>query len=189
VRDPADAESWSEFVSLYEPLLMSYVRKKRLAEDDARDVVQEIFRTLFQALPKFQLDHGRGRFRTWLWRVTYNAIVDFARRRRRREAAEDEARNEAQLAVAPEEIEPDAEWRLAHRHRILDYVLEQVRSKYGAESKTWRSFELHIRQGRPSADVAAELGLSKNAVYVNASRVLALVRELCADYAEDLADA
>jgi len=69
VRDPADAEGWREFVCLYEPLLLAYVRHKGLSEHDARDVVQEVFATLVRTLPGFALDHERGRFRTWLWRT------------------------------------------------------------------------------------------------------------------------
>ena len=46
VRNPADSASWAEFVGLYEPLLMAYVRQRGLDEHDARDVVQSIFITL-----------------------------------------------------------------------------------------------------------------------------------------------
>src|SRR5262245_47100405 len=46
IRDPQDHASWGEFVALYEPLLMRYVRKKGLNEHDAVDVVQGIFVTL-----------------------------------------------------------------------------------------------------------------------------------------------
>jgi len=186
VRDPADAQSWREFFGLYEPLLMSYVRRRGLAEHDACDVVQDVFATLVRVLPGFELDHERGRFRTWLWRVAHNAMTDWARRRGRRAAAEDEARQAAEPAVEPDEAELEAEWLAAHRRRVLEHVLQQVRSE--SQEKTWRCFELHILQGRSSAEVAAELGLTANSVYVNASRILARVRDGCADYAEDLAD-
>jgi RNA polymerase sigma-70 factor (ECF subfamily) len=184
VRDPADAESWREFVSLYEPLLLAYVRHRGVAEHDARDVVQEVFGTLFRVLPDFALDHDRGRFRTWLWRVTHNALVDWSRRRGRRAAAEDEARKDARVAVEPEE--PEEEWFIAHRRRILEFVLEKVREQ--TSEVTWKCFDLHVRQGRPAAEVGAELGLTSNSVYVNASRVMARVREQCAEYAEDLGE-
>src|SRR5438876_4377291 len=43
VQNPSDTESWRQFVAVYEPLLISYVRSRGLREDDARDVVQQIF--------------------------------------------------------------------------------------------------------------------------------------------------
>ena len=186
VRDPADSESWREFVLLYEPLLLNYVRRRGLAEHDARDVVQDIFATLVRVLPGFELDHQRGRFRTWLWRVTHNAVVDWSRRRGRRAAAEEEARKEAEVAVGPGDADLEAEWLIAHRRRILEFAIEQVRSR--SNERSWACFELHLLQGRSSAEVAEELGITANSVYVNASRVLARVRQQCAEYTEDLAE-
>lgn len=186
VRDPADSESWREFVLLYEPLLLNYVRRRGLAEHDARDVVQDIFATLVRVLPGFELDHQRGRFRTWLWRVTHNAVVDWSRRRGRRAAAEEEARKEAEVAVGPGDADLESEWLIAHRRRILEFAIEQVRSR--SNERSWACFELHLLQGRSSAEVAEELGITANSVYVNASRVLARVRQQCAEYTEDLAE-
>src|SRR4051794_16340254 len=89
LRDPADRESWGEFVALYEPLLLAYVGSKGLQESDARDVVQEVLVKLHHVLPDFQFDRARGRFRTWLWQVTSNAIADWARARKRHAREED----------------------------------------------------------------------------------------------------
>jgi RNA polymerase sigma-70 factor (ECF subfamily) len=182
VRDPADAASWNEFILLYEPLLLSYVKSRGLQEHDAHDVVQEIFAHLYKALPGFELDRARGRFRTWLWQVMMNAIADWARRRRRQEKAEEGWQE--RLAPPGEQDEPDAEWTTAHRQRVLDFVLTRMRKE--TQPKTWACFELHLLLGRSGKEVAEELGLTANSVYANASRVLARVREQCADYEEDL---
>ena len=40
--------------------------------------------------------------------------------------------------------------------------------------------------GRSGSEVAAELGLSVNAVYTNAHRVLEKIRELCQEHDEEL---
>src|SRR5438067_2093227 len=89
VRDPKDRASWSEFVALYEPILFGYVRKHNLDDNDARDLVQDIFISLLRKLPEFEMDRSKGRFRGWLWRVAANAVVDWVRARRRsRQAVE-----------------------------------------------------------------------------------------------------
>jgi RNA polymerase sigma factor (sigma-70 family) len=182
VRDPADRQSWGEFVALYEPLLLSYVRKRGLNDHDAQDVVQGIFIALLRKLPGFELDRRKGRFRTWLWQVAHNAVVDWARARRRAQRAEDQRRAEWQDA-APE---PDDDWVAMHRQRVLQFALERVRDATAA--KTWACFEQHLLRGRPGAEVGAELDLPANTVYVNAARVLKRVREQCAAYREDLGD-
>jgi RNA polymerase sigma-70 factor (ECF subfamily) len=187
VRDAADTRSWAEFVALYEPLLMSYVLSRGLPLDDAQDVVQDILIGLLKALPNFELDHRQGRFRTWLWQVTRNAIVSAARRKNRRGNAEGEwKRRFTGVVDTPGQIE-DAQWTRAYRQRVLDFALGRVREQ--TQPRTWACFAKHLLEGRPSAAVAAELGLTANAVYVNASRVLGRVREQCLEYLEELGDA
>src|SRR5205085_11077858 len=60
-------------------------------------------------------------------------------------------------------------WKDAHRQRVVEYVLPQVQTK--TQAKTWTCFEQHVLHGRPCAEVAVEVGISANAVCVNAARV------------------
>jgi RNA polymerase sigma factor (sigma-70 family) len=88
VRNIADEEAWAQFFSIYRPLMIAYVRKRGVLEDDAADVVQDVFTRLVPALANFEFDAQRGRFRTWLWRVVHNALADWGRYRATRERAE-----------------------------------------------------------------------------------------------------
>ena len=191
VRNPADTAGWHEFVTLYEPLLLAYVRKKGLTESDAADVVQEVLARLVKALPDFELKRESGRFRTWPWRVTDSALADWGRRQRRRAAAE-RARAEAdateplEAGDSVDDREPETDWLTLHRRRVLEFAKAQVRAR--SRPRTWACFEQHVLRGRPSAQVAAELGLTANAVTVNASRVLDRLRDHCRTYLEELAD-
>ena len=90
VRNQDDSVAWGEFFDIYRPLLVAYVRKRGVSEHDAADVVQEVFSRLVPALGHFEFDAQRGRFRTWLWRVTHNALADWGRRRAVRARAEQE---------------------------------------------------------------------------------------------------
>jgi hypothetical protein len=45
-----------------------------------------------------------------------------------------------------------------------------------------------LLKGRSGAEIGKEVGLPPNTVYVNASRVLARVRERCNSLREDLGD-
>ena len=180
LRDPQDHAGWGEFVALYQPLLIRYVRKKGLNEHDAGDVVQGIFITLLRKLPTFELDRGKGRFRTWLWQVTHNAVVDWARANRRIRAAEDQLRNDWQESAD----KPDSDWDTELHKRVMEYALQKVRAQ--TQPNTWACFEQHLLKGRPGAEVATELGVPTNTVYVYSARVLARVREQCELYTEDL---
>jgi RNA polymerase sigma factor (sigma-70 family) len=186
VRNPADARAWGEFVALYEPLLTAYIRKRGLGAEDTRDVVQEVFARLVKALPEFELDRQRGRFRTWLWQICQSALGDWARQRRRQARAEDAWLDRLSEPRTASEADSDGEWERLHRQRILSFALETVRSR--SRPKSWACFERHLLQRRPTADVAAELGLTAAAVNVNSSRILARVRKLCVEHLEGLAD-
>jgi RNA polymerase sigma-70 factor (ECF subfamily) len=180
VRDRADAESWREFVAIYEPLIIGYCRRRGLADHDACDVAQEVFVRLLKALPTFDPDRGRGRFRTWLWQVTVSAMSDPARSGSRRAAAE-RAWREQRLEPNDQQI-----WRGLFQRRVLDCALQKVRAK--TSDRAWDCFARHILLGRPAALVAAELRMTNNAVYAAASRVLAQVREVCDQSMGDLGD-
>jgi len=180
VRDQGDAESWRKFVKIYEPLIIGYCRKQGFGEHDARDVAQDVFGRLLKALPKFELDRSRGRFRTWLWQVTYSAMTDPARGKRRRAAAEH--------AWGEQQVGPDdqAIWRKLFQRRVLDCALQKVRAK--TTDRAWDCFERHLILGKPAAEVSAELGTTEGAVFTASSRVLAQVREVCAQSMGELGD-
>ena len=181
LQNPADQASWGEFVSLYEPLLVRYTRKKGLSEHDAQDVVQGIFITLLRKLPTFELDRGKGRFRTWLWQVTHNAVVDWARAKQRAKKVEERKREDWNEGTS----ESDSDWDSELQKRVLEFAMEKVKEK--TNPATWACFEQHLLKGRPGADVGAELKLPANTVYVYAARVMVRVREQCESYLEDLA--
>jgi RNA polymerase sigma-70 factor (ECF subfamily) len=183
VRDPSDAAAWAEFVTVYQPLLTAYLRKRGVNETDAADIVQEVFTRLVPAMARFQLDHRRGRFRTWLWQVAHTAMIDWTRRRAVRTRAEQQWADDHELQASPS---PDDAWNELYRERILEVTLKRVRES--AQPTAWACFEGRILADRPAAQIAAELGVSTNVVYVNASRLLARVREECAQFAESQAE-
>jgi RNA polymerase sigma-70 factor (ECF subfamily) len=173
VRDRTDAAAWAEFVDVYGPVLRAFVRRNGVAAADVPDVVQDIFARLVPALARFEFDPSRGRFLTWLWRVTCNAAANWRRKQASRSRAEAAWCGDRSAAVA----EPDTrEAGEPVRHRqLLNQVLAEVRET--TSPATWACFEGRVLHDRPAAELATELGVSLNAVYVNACRVRARVRE------------
>ena len=45
LRDPQDHEAWVEFAEIYEPAVYRQLRKCGLQDADARELVQEFFRS------------------------------------------------------------------------------------------------------------------------------------------------
>lgn len=185
LHDPNDNQSWGEFYEVYYPLLLKYVRSRDIGPHDAEDLVQDIFMNkLRPAMTTFDLDRGKGRFRTWLFEVTLNAIRDWARRRQNHVQAVGQESDFTGPIVPSVTEELSREWEQYHHEQIMQYAMKKCRDTF--EPRTWNCFELRTLRGRSGAEVASELGLSVNAVYTNAHRVLEKIRELCIEHDEEL---
>jgi RNA polymerase sigma-70 factor (ECF subfamily) len=73
-------------------------------------------------------------------------------------------------------------WDQEHDRHVTRKLLEMLRGDF--EATTWKAFERTALDGLPAAEVAAELGLSSNAVFIARSRVLARLRQEAAGLIE-----
>jgi RNA polymerase sigma factor (sigma-70 family) len=186
-----DDECWAEFVKLYEPLLRAYIGDcagriaVTLSVDQREDLQQEMWIKLLHVLPKFEL---KGRFRTWLWQVTKNHLIDWLRREHGRGDRPKRVplTPEMQEWLASDADSPSKEAIRAHEEHVLRHILAKVKVEMQSAHK-WDCFEMHYLNAEPSAAVAEKLGLSVSAVNTYTSRVLARIRELRAEYDEESA--
>jgi RNA polymerase sigma-70 factor (ECF subfamily) len=169
LRQPFEPEAWERFVSLYTPLIYSWGRRVGLQEQDAADLVQEVFVTLLQVLPTFTYDRHRS-FRRWLWTVTIN------RWRKGRHQSDDRVVRGLGGRPEPAAVADDLEaaWEAEYRQHLANRALRLMRADF-AET-TWKACWELVGVGRPAAAVAAELGLTVGAVYAAKFRVLKRLR-------------
>jgi RNA polymerase sigma-70 factor (ECF subfamily) len=167
---PQEKEAWEHFVQLYTPLLCHWARRLGLEGHDAADLVQDVFTILVRKLPDFRYDPAK-RFRGWLWTVTLNC------RRARMRAQETPAQHgDAEVllqATAPDAIGAVAE--VEYQQYVTRRALELMQAEF--QPTTWKAFWENVVNERPAADVAAELGLTENAVYLAKGRVLRRLRQ------------
>ena len=71
------------------------------------------------------------------------------------------------------------QWNLDHDRHVFDRLLAVVKPDF--EAATWEAFHRFALEGRKAADVAAELGVTENAVLLAKSRVLKRLRQEAAD--------
>ncbi len=169
LREPGDQASWRRFIDLYTPLLYFWACRMGLAAQDAADLLQDVFVTLVQKLPNFQYDSGKG-YRSWLRTVAENRWRDALRKR----AAAPRNVGPAALEDAAVPDGAAAVWDKEYRQHLLDRAVQLMRSDF--EEKTWKACWALVVDGKPVADVAAELGMTIDAVYAARSRVLRRLR-------------
>jgi RNA polymerase sigma-70 factor (ECF subfamily) len=168
LRRPAERDAWDRFVDLYTPLLYYWARRLGLGEPDAADLVQDVFTLLLRKLPEFDYDREKS-FRSWLRVVTINKWREHQRQARQRPGAQGSLSD----VVGPgpsEEV-----WESEYRHYLAGRALRLMQREF--EPSTWKACWEVTVNGRPTAEVAAELGLSVGAVRVAKFRVLARLRQ------------
>ena len=164
---PDDERAWCRFAALYTPLLFYWARRVGLREPDAADLVQEVFAVLVRKLPDFIYDRDKG-FRNWLRTVLLNKWREIRRR----------PPPPAPVGALPDAEDDDHVAALAEeefQRRLVVRALELMQAEF--QPSTWKACWEHVVAGRPAAEVATELGLSVNAVYLAKSRVLRRLRQ------------
>lgn len=166
VRTSSDRQAWARLVDLYTPLLFYWCRSFGLQEHDAADRVQEVFVLLLEKLPEFRYDPNRS-FRSWLRTVLFNKIHEHGRKQ-----------HPLADGTVVEPVVPPESDRVSDQEfqqMLLFRAAQLIRTEF--EDVTWRAFDGYVLHDRPPGDVAAELGVSVNAVYVAKSRVLRRLRD------------
>ena len=170
LREPQAESAWQTFVDLYAPLIFYWARQKGLGPTDAADLVQDVLAILVVKLPEFDYNADR-RFRGWLRTITLNRANDLHRRKSVRPQTECDEILERLTVVDDSDLFIEAEYRSLVVHRALELLRPEFRET------TWHASWMQIVDGRKASDVATQLGLPLNAVYLAKSRVLARLRE------------
>jgi len=182
LRDPTDEAAWREFLALYEPLIYGLARRKGLQDADAHDLCQEVFRAVAGAIERW--DPGVCGFRQWLYRIARNLLVNFLTRPSHQRlgsgATGIQILLESQVAPDPSAT---ALFDTEYQMRLFLWASDQVKEEF--TPTTWGAFWQTAVEARPSAAVAAELGLSVGAVYIARSRVLARIKKRIEQVGDD----
>src|SRR5262245_26033077 len=168
---------WQRLVELYTPLIRGWLRQHAPGLREADDVVQDVLAVVVRRLKEFE--HQRiGSFRRWLRTITVNCLRDHWRAGRRAGPAGSGDSDLLELLGQLEDprSELSRAWDLEHDRHVTHRLLEMIRDRF--EPATWKAFERVALEGAGADQVATELGLSVNAVFIAKSRVLSLLRQV-----------
>jgi RNA polymerase sigma-70 factor, ECF subfamily len=169
LRQPDQTEAWNRFVNLYAPLLVRWAELQGFQDADAEDLAQTVLLKLIRLLPVYKRTDGQT-FRGWLFTICRNECRDFRSHRATRSLPGVEGLSRVEDRSLPDDLDESE-----YRHRLVHRALELVRSDFTPE--TWDAFKGFMLDGRPAQDVARELGVTPNAVYLARNRVLTRVRQ------------
>lgn len=138
---------------------------RRVADPDlAADLTATIFTRVLEALPKFQMrESGGGTFRSWLFAIAHNVVVDSHRQRRPTGA----------MPADPPDHGPGPEDLAVHGDELARLIaaLEQLPHQHR------QIIELRLA-GLTSAEIASTLSMSRAAVKSAQTRAYARLRDV-----------
>jgi len=172
LRNDRDERAWSEFLTIYEPLLLRVMRRRGMQECDARDSTQQVLLRIYGAINRYQPDGAEASFRRWLFRVARNVAISFLSRQARQSMSLHDDMDWSELE-GDGSLESDP-FDQEYRQQVLAWALQHVQREF--HLNTWLAFVETSVHGRDIADVARELNMSTGSVYVARSRVITRLR-------------
>jgi RNA polymerase sigma-70 factor (ECF subfamily) len=168
----ADPAAWEKLVVVYSPLVYSWVRLSGIPPEDAKDIVQNVLRAVFNNLDNFDAEREEGSFRGWLRTITNNKVIDQLRSKAnvvQATGGSDAQRKMNKLQAVAESLS-SADLADVRDGDDVGRVLERVRGDF--TDRTWRAFWGMTVEQRSSSDLAQELNISPAAVRLAKSEVI-----------------
>ncbi|MEM8550372.1 MAG: sigma-70 family RNA polymerase sigma factor [Verrucomicrobiota bacterium] len=177
-----DKRAWQEFYATYWGPILGYCRKLGLRDADAHDVLQLSMMQLMRALPKFQYDRSRGKFRNFVLTIVHRQCLRMFKvnARRKEISLEAPATEEGQ---APIERLPDNETpppdpdEQAWRESLLIEAMRRLEANPRIQAETLAAFRAYAIEGRPAPEVAEQFGLKENTLYQIRNRIIKKLEE------------
>ena len=181
LRDPQDQEAWTQFVSVYEPLVLRLLKQRGLQEADARDVTQQVIMAVTQAVERWQPDGREASFRRWLFAIARKLALKFIQRGATSNGPSRRGVGGTDMIDLLKNLpEPDhrtvAAFDDEYRNEVLEWAAERAQREF--RESTWQAFWRTCVLNEPIASVAESLGMTVGNVYVARTRVIARLKQI-----------
>jgi len=175
LSDRSDSVAWGRLVDLYSPLINSWLRRQGVLTEEADDLTQEVMEVVVREVARFQHSGRIGAFRTWLRTITINCLRQSWRSRRYQSQSSGSLDIQAMLdRLEDPASDLSRRWDQEHDRYVLHRLLDLIEPDF--RPVTWRAFRRQVIDEATAETVAAEMGLTVNAVLIAKSRILSQLR-------------
>ena len=164
--------AFESLMTAYENRIYSLALRSTGSEQDAADITQEVFLRAWKNLDSFR---GDSSLSTWLYRVTSNLCVDFARKKAAEgmpTSIDDEESPAADLADPSRMAQPEAAAENSELREELQFALAQLSEEHR------RVVLLRDVASMTYTDIARTLGLEEGTVKSRLARARASLRKI-----------
>jgi RNA polymerase sigma factor (sigma-70 family) len=178
-REIADA------VARERPRLRNFIRRRVIDQDEAEDILQDVFEELVEA---YRLTDPIEQIGAWLFRVARNRIVDRFRKKKEVplpdsfDAIESDDDYRLDLALPSPDAGPEA----AYARAVLLQTFQSALDELPANQRD--VFIAHELDGRSFKDIAAETGIGVNTLLARKRYAVLHLRERLQSAHDDFED-
>ena len=162
-----DKNAYAILVERYKDKVFSLVVGILRNDDQAGELVQEIFIRAYTALNKFRKE---SKFSTWIYRIAYNATISETRKKRQKARSYDE-QVERMILVDPTALVENEEL-MEHRKKLLHKALQQL------SPEDRMILMLYYFDDLPVEEISKTAGLTKANVKVPLFRLRNKLKEM-----------
>ena len=154
--------AWERFYEVYHAYVYCIARGMKMSHEDATDVAQDVMLNVWKGIENYEYRPGTAKFRTWLHKVTRNAVFALIRKRKLKLASFDEGPEQKtqyldDIAVNELETIAENEWRIF----LTNQALERLKLQFRGQAMT---IFLAAMNGESTAAIAERLGLNRPTV-------------------------
>lgn len=165
IQRRSDRAAAGELIAAYYNEMYGFIYKQTLNAELAKDLTQDTFGSMLQTIASY--DSGKASFRTWLYRIATNRLVDYYRSRYYRTQKLHEPIEELELPG-----EEDFTISLTYREEV-ERVLEVVNRR---AARSQQIFRLRLFADYPFQEIAALLDVPLSTVKTDYYATLRAVR-------------
>lgn len=184
LRSGTEAE-WRTFWGIYGPLIYRLARGRGLNHHDAQDIVCEVMRGLHARIRRgLEVDHGKGRFRSYVARSVARATARF-----RRQFGGTNSGRVSQKPTGRTRGDTDGDIATLERHERIRVSMERLRELPDVRRRDFEAFEKSVVHGEPAEKVAKQFGISRGRLYGIRCEMMTRLRAMLAELNQELGEA
>lgn len=177
-----DEAAWELIVKLYAPLVYRWCKRTGMGYHDIENLSQEVFTLAYRKLDRFQKESDSDSFRGWLYTLVRNKRIDWLRKNK----DECDVIGGSQVLIMQQQI-PDSSWEDSEELEgseqedvfLFNQAVQLIRQEFGPRDQ--RIIEALLCENQDPREVAVQLGISRNSIYIVKSRVMRRLREEFSD--------
>lgn len=175
ICDHGNDDAWTEFVQIYEPLVLRFVQRHGIQFADASEVTQEVLSRVAGSIESWDSQSKNSTFRGWIHRITRNLTIDFLRKIKSQRSQY--PKDDASLSQIVDTSEDQSkEFFAEYEKQLFQWAAQKLKPTF--KPTNWEAFWLSTVEGESIESVAKKLAIDSGAVYVARSRIMARLSKL-----------